>query len=293
MLPTALRFFFSTTALLYVSACSGGGETISSAPTSSGLPTVPTKLTISLDGQTVSASFTKDLGSGKTTISGVTTPKQGSANISTVGSDLVGWSANGSNTPVTFNAMTGDTFTAKKGVVLAESADKQSIGIFVDPSAHGYEHQTFGAWMTGLGSSSGKVGAGSFGKKTGAGNMPTGISATYSGATTGVATLADGQTYLTSSKVSVATDFSDMTFTSADTQAVNINTGTIKTAPELDFIGSGSVSDGTFSANVVGSGTSGSISGVFYGPQANEIGGTFHTSGSGGISHTGSFGGKR
>ncbi len=293
MLPTTLRFFVSTTALLSVSACSGGGESNSSAPPSSGLPTAPTRLTISLDGQTVSASFTKDINSGQTTISGVTAPKLGSANISTMGADLVGWSANGSNTPVTFDTMTGDTFTAQGGVVFSESADKQNIGVFVDSSAHEYEHQTFGAWMTGLGASSGKVGAGSFGIKTVAENIPTGISATYSGATTGVATLADGQTYLTSSKVSVATDFSDLTFTSAGTQAVNVNTGTIRIAPELDLTGSGSVFGGTFSANVAGSGTSGNMAGVFYGPQANEIGGTFHTSGSGGISHTGSFGGNR
>ncbi|KUJ77793.1 transferrin-binding protein-like solute binding protein [Ruegeria profundi] len=181
--------------------------------------------------------------------------------------------------------------SSQSGILGAETANQQNFAVFVDPVAQGYEYQTYGAWITGYGTGSGKVGAGSFGTKTAAANVPSGKSATYNGASVGVARRADGQPYVTSSDVSVSTDFSTVSVASTGTQAVNVNTGAISSASELDFTGTGSVSGGTFTANVAGSDTSGRVDGLFYGRQANEVGGTFQTTGPSGVAHAGSFGG--
>jgi hypothetical protein len=52
------------------------------------------------------------------------------------------------------------------------------------------------------------------------------------------------------------------------------------------------VSGSTFAASVSGAATSGSATGAFYGPNASEVGGTFRTTGSGGLQHMGAFGGN-
>ncbi|NOD62446.1 MULTISPECIES: transferrin-binding protein-like solute binding protein [unclassified Ruegeria] len=43
-------------------------------------------------------------------------------------------------------------------------------------------------------------------------------------------------------------------------------------------------------ATTYGPGTNGEAYGVFYGPNAEEVGGTFQASGANGVSHIGSFG---
>ena len=70
-----------------------------------------------------------------------------------------------------------------------------------------------------------------------------------------------------------------------------MNTESESLAPGLDYSGEGSVSGSSFAANISGPATSGTANGVFYGPNANEVGGTFSATGAG-ISHVGSFGGN-
>lgn len=289
MVPVSLRLLSQTSILLALGACSG-----SSTPAAlpfTGFSDLPAFGTTQLQGQSVSASYTTDLSTGNVTVSNPSGPSASTASLTTENGNVVALSASAPGTTVNFDSRRGDTLIAQSGVIGAETSNQQDVAVFADPNAQGYEYQTYGAWITGYGTGSGKVGAGSFGSRTAAANVPSGTSATYNGASVGVARRADGQPYITSSNVSVSTDFSTVNVSSAGTQAVNANTGAISSAPELDFSGTGSVSGTTFTANVSGSGTNGRADGLFYGPQANEVGGTFQTTGSGGITHAGSFGG--
>jgi len=74
----------------------------------------------------------------------------------------------------------------------------------------------------------------------------------------------------------------------------DLGVGPDRAAPELDFSGTGNVSGNTFTADVSGSGAgagiNGTANGVFYGPDAEEVGGTFSTQGTGGVSYIGAYG---
>ena len=64
-------------------------------------------------------------------------------------------------------------------------------------------------------------------------------------------------------------------------------------ASGLDFEStSSSVNGATFSTVIAGTNVSGKAKGTFYGPTAQEIGGTFSSS-AGGVEYIGAFGGDR
>ncbi|WP_433988621.1 hypothetical protein SuNHUV7_21520 (plasmid) [Pseudoseohaeicola sp. NH-UV-7] len=151
-----------------------------------------------------------------------------------------------------------------------------------------YEYQTFGVWQTGRNSGSGTIGSGSYGAATSNNRVPTG-SATYSGNSIGTTTDVSGKIVATTSTVTATTDFRDIDLLSTNTQAGIIGPTTPR--PDLDFEGSGTVNGASFDmniGNVAGSGLSGTATGKFYGPNAQEIGGTFSAGG-----YIGSFGGER
>jgi hypothetical protein len=97
---------------------------------------------------------------------------------------------------------------------------------------------------------------------------------------------------MTTSGIEIETNFVNVQVTSTSTNARNLNSGATIPAAGLDFTGSGPVSGSGFTANVSGTLTSGTANGSFYGPQAQEAGGTFRTSG-GGVTYVGAFGAKR
>lgn len=160
----------------------------------------------------------------------------------------------------------------KDGLVFT-SPDGQFIA-FVDPAIAGFEHQTFGVWVerdypTRL------LGVASFGNRTAAGSLPAGT-APYNGGSLGFAAEFDGDWYVTVSDIRITTDFATASISSAGTEIVRASTMSAFTAPGLDFTGSGPVSGTGFSAPVTGGlGLSGDATGQFYGPGAEEVGGTF------------------
>ena len=176
------------------------------------------------------------------------------------------------------------------GYIGLTTSDGRSLALLADDVAQGFEYQTYGAWVTGYGTGSGTVGAGSYGAATSSANVPTGQVANYSGTSAGIARRADGQPYVTVSSVTVSTDFATAGISSSGTEATNINTQVTGPAPELDFSGNGPVADGQFSVDVSGIATTGIADGIFYGPAANEVGGTYQLTGSGGVANSGSFG---
>jgi hypothetical protein len=164
-----------------------------------------------------------------------------------------------------------------------------------------FNYQTFGVWEKGRGTTSGEVVATSVGVTTV--NVPASGSATFSGWTGGAFLDTAGEyDYLTASELTAVADFSarSVSITSENTVMYNMIAERLTTDPNagaaLDFTGTL-----TYSANsnsLSGSmtttgGPTGTMTASFYGPNAEEIGGTFHGTGTGFELFTGSFGAKR
>ncbi len=277
-----------------LTAC-GGNESIGPGSTVTpftGFSDIPNNGTTEIDGQAVTASYVADPSTGDVTISNPSGPSQSSTRIVTRNGVPVALTANAPESSVSFDTRNGDTRIDDPFTTGYVTADGQDSATFINPAQAGYEYQTYGAWVTGAGTGAGTAGAGSYGLKTEVSDVPVGASATYRGVGLGVARRSDGQPYQTVSSVTVSTDFNTASIDSANTSAVNLNTATTSSAPELDFSGSGAVSGSGFTATVAGTGTSGSAQGQFYGPSATEVGGTYTTSGPGGVWHMGAFGGN-
>ncbi len=272
-----------------LSACSSSSSSGSSG--GGGTPTndeiiLPQNGTLELDGSAVTAEVT---GPNVTSIDG---PGSSTLTMTTENGEIVaaGFAATGSR--VALDSRAGDTLTrTSSGVLVAmESADANDALVLVDPSATRFEHQTFGIWLEDRNQAVATAGAGSYGIRTDSSDIPTGQNASYDGVSTGVAILADGNGYITASEIEVTTNFRSASITSSGTVATRLSDGTDVNASSLDFSGSGDVSGNTFRANISGTGTSGTADGIFYGRNAEEVGGTFQATGAGGVAHIGSFG---
>jgi hypothetical protein len=91
-------------------------------------------------------------------------------------------------------------------------------------------------------------------------------------------------------------DARTLTFSTSGTYANGSPTGTAVAAPDLNLAGTLTIVAGvnkvSGTVTTVG-GMSGNANGKFYGPTANEVGGTYAVSGSNLGSFVGGFGGKR
>jgi hypothetical protein len=180
-------------------------------------------------------------------------------------------------------------------VLTTRSADGRERGWMGNAVALDFDHQTFGMWATGVGTSDGSVSVGSFGSRTEAGNVPTSGTATYQGTSVGMVVTTDGRAVVAESQIGMTTsDFSNINVASTNTYVRELDGGSAWRGQHLDFVGSGTIDGNEFSANINGvttfSATStGTLNGAFYGDNAEEIGGTFEMNGAIG-NYTGAFG---
>lgn len=162
-----------------------------------------------------------------------------------------------------------------------------------------WNYQSFGIWDQ-LGSAGAfQVGAVSAGVVTAGSAVPTsGPNATFAGIANGLWVDASKNAFFTTAPMSATADWTarSISFSTSGTQTVNMNTGTQAANSGLDMTGTLTYAAGTsrFSgpvqtATVV---MSGNASGQFYGPAAEEMGGTFKLNGAGG-NMIGGFGGRR
>ena len=125
--------------------------------------------------------------------------------------------------------------------------------------------------------------------------MPTAGSATYTGGTAGYVT-AGGDYFLAESDFEAVANFDDATIAvaSTGTWGTDIEGGheNATTLPGLDFNGSGNIDGAGFNVVITNGYGAGEVDGRFYGPNAEELGGIFHASGSG-VDYFGSFGAQR
>lgn len=281
---------FLIVAVSSVAGCGGGDGGGTTAFTS--FSAIPDNGVTQIEGQAVTASYTANLTTGDVQVGSVAGPNASTAIVTTRNGEAVRVEISAPGSNFVYDDSRGDIAIADLGVIGLETADGRSQAVILDNEALGFEYQTFGTWVTGYGTGSGTVGAGSYGARTNSGDLPIGQSASYQGIAVGVARRSDGQPYVTASEVNVSTNFSTAGISSTGTQAVNLNTGAMVSASELDFAGSGPVNGSGFRANVSGTGTSGRADGIFYGPNASEVGGTYQLTGPGGVVHAGAFGGN-
>lgn len=160
--------------------------------------------------------------------------------------------------------------------------------------SNGFEYQGFGVWATGIGTGSGNAGAVSVGSVTPATNIPTTGSATFSGTTIGTLTvngIPDNFVASSTSKV----DFAARTIAYSTAGTTILGTGGasaaglnmsglfVYNAGSNQFSGAVATGNGAFKGSALGN---------FYGPNANELGGTYNMTGASGVMF-GGFGGKR
>lgn len=298
MLGSLFRTGFSIVSLAGVSACGGPAGCL--LPSScagpdtafKGFSQLPADFFTVADGKGVTAPYTAGSTAGSIQLGTVSEPLSAGAIIFTENGAIVstflrvgtlGPTNSSSNTTVDLG-----TAVDVGDVIDFTEPSSPSQGYYADVDGLEFEYQTFAAWINAGGTN---VAAGSFGMYTNSGALPSSGSASYSGATAGHFVDASGQPFLTTSTLAITTDFSTATITTAGTQASNFNSGTVSNAANLDFTGSGLVSGNTFMANVTGSGVSGTADGYFYGPVADEVGGTFTASGPDGT-YIGGFGGN-
>jgi hypothetical protein len=189
----------------------------------------------------------------------------------------------------------------------ALTGDATSAALAADERYSGWNYQSYGVWITGRGTGSGTGGAASVGATTLGSNIPTTGSGTFTGTSAGLYVGPTGNYLVTTAFMTANVSFANRTvnFNTVDTagasaaNAINGNFGTL--TPALNLTGtlaygagsnriSGAVSTAG-SSN--GSPMAGTATGNFYGPNANEIGGTFSVSGTGMETFAGAFGGKR
>ena len=271
----------------------GGGGVVSFTSFSN----VPANGTYEMRGQAVSATHTGH-SAGNVVVSGFTESGQATIRVTNQNGDTIAYDLRVPGTRVSIDTRNGDRIDSSdpRGMLIgAGSPDGEKLALIANSRGQGWEHQSFGVWTTGIGTGSGVTGAASFGSRTARENMPSaGTAATYNGGGLGVAKLSDGKLYNTLSEVTVeTTDFSTVSISSANTQKFDLETATWSSEAGLDYTGTGSVSGNGFVANISGTDTSGTANGTFYGPRAEEVGGTFRATGTGGVVHAGAFGGAR
>ena len=167
----------------------------------------------------------------------------------------------------------------------------------------GWDYQTFGIWMTDDGMGSGIAGTFSLGALTPVSSIPTLGTATYLGATVGHYVDPAGTENLAFADMTATVDFGarSIGFNTTNTHQTaglatisandNLNlSGTLTYAPGVNQF-SGPVT--TVGGGVGNAPMTGTATGSFYGPAAEEIGGGFSARGAGVSGYMGAFGGRK
>lgn len=179
--------------------------------------------------------------------------------------------------------------------------DAQSFGVMVDPSYYGWNYQSFGVWMRDPNASSFQAGTMSAGAVTPGSAVPTVGGATFSGHAGGFYFDGSGNRFSTDALMTAVTNFENRTinFSTSGTTLSTVQPNPTRTSrPELNLTGNLGYGAGAsqFSGSVrtANSALSGTATGRFYGPNAEEIGGVYGlTANSGSGRMMGAFGGKR
>lgn len=240
--------------------------------------------------------------------SGVATPTEGTGTVNFTldgARQATALQINGSQSSVNFNASNANSaqlvLNGLPVAALLSNSSGSEQAIFADPYVLGFNHQTFGVWGTGLvAGATGRYGAMSAGNRTNAAAVPTAGNVTYRGVAGGIYT--DGAQSRYAADATFVVNFANRSidFSTSNQTLTGILTNVTNRVGILSIRGTMTYSPGsvTFSGPLTANGQtslrtmSGSGSGTFYGPSANEIGGTFFLRGPS-ATLIGGFGGKQ
>lgn len=310
-MKSTLSVALSIAAMAMLSACGGGGSSgggVNSTPTPppaqfTSFSNVAANTTNTISGSTREGTLAVS-STGTIPVNSISTPTEGTGTVrwtvdgqrATTSLSVAGTSSsvsfNTSSTIINFYDSTG-RFVAQ-GLSNSTGSDQ---AIYAEPSALGFDYQSFGVWGSGLvAGSTGRYGAISAGAPTSASAVPTSGSVNFNGVAGGIYVDPNGTAYRYGAYAVFAVNFGSrsINMTTNSDSLVNINTEQkfILTTPitaNMTYAAGSNRFSGSFQ---LGSAMSGAGSGQFYGPAANELGGTFFISGNGG-KLIGGFGGKR
>lgn len=290
-----MKKLFYVAAVCGLSACAagetgGGGST--QFQSFSALASNDNKTT---DGQTRSYSYTADRAGNLTRGRTERFASDDTAQIGTTNGNLTSMSINAGSASVAFDVTRGDTVQNLGTHSIFITANGEDRVIAVDPAGNGYDYQTAATWLTGVGTGSGQMASGSFGARTtDASGVP--ATATYTGQSVGVFEGRSTNAYAFA-PIQMNVDFQGGTYQmnvmrGADTQLADIYSGTTSNARLLDFSSSGTVTGTSMNGSISApAGVSGTMTADLYGPNGEEVGGTFSMTGRG--TYVGAFGAKR
>ena len=309
-MQTKIGFISSLLISLPLIACGGGGGGSGGvSPTTSDFTNwsnVRANSTVVLEGVSQTAEYTADLNPERVTSYEVGSPVAGTTALATYGSDgiLSGVTvdpADGSS--VSWSVANGDSFYRPGSLfryIAVVSGDGRSEAIAADATRIGWEYQTYGTWATGLNTGSGTVGTFSVGSSTPGKSIPLAGSASYSGSSGGRYVDPTGTPFFTRSAFNATADFAartvDVSTTGtalySDVRTFNTNDAGLNFNGQLTYAaGSNQISGVVSSSDDT---MSGKVNARFFGPRAQEVGGTFSLEqNSGDAAYAGSFGADR
>jgi hypothetical protein len=198
---------------------------------------------------------------------------------------------------VSFDQSAGDNFSCRGTSCTLSKATASAVT--PDPFLAGWNYQTFGVWAVQSTPSSFVLGGVSAGNATPGNAVPTTGTATFFGQASGYFIDMAGIRFTSNAAMIANVDFQNRAigFTTLDTTLVNSNTRASSSKEELDLSGSLSWAAGVnnFSGRVRtrDNNLDGNASGRFYGPAAQEIGGTYELVGGSVSRMVGGFGGVK
>jgi len=292
---------FPIAVLAALSACGGGGggggNTIRDVPFTS-FSVIGGNERVTISGLSQTATATHNLG----TITGFAlNPINESESAMALTYDrnrnLSGISIGTPQSSVSFGA--GEIDCSTGAVCAAISADVTSLAAVMNPfdASAGWNYQTFGVWLKDVTPTSSQLGAISVGAITPGSAVPLQDTFVFNGHAGGFFTNPSGSLYITDATMTATANFSNqqIVFSTTDTFLTGLNVADARFEPNLNLSGNLSYAVGSsqFAGTVTNaSSMSGPLSGRFFGPNAEEIGGIYNLTGSGG-SMVGAFGGKR
>jgi hypothetical protein len=203
---------------------------------------------------------------------------------------------------ITFNKAAGDTFNCNGGVCGLTNVAGTAAMIVIDPISlpAGFNYQSFGVWDRVTAGTSFDAGVFSVGAPTPGSAVPTTGTANFVGLANGFfVDSATHNAFFTTANMNASANFAAQTIAFSTTNTLTVSTANPSSVGNanagLNLTGNFSYPAGTnfFLGTVTSAnGMSGSGAGRFYGPAAQEIGGTYNLSGTAG-SMIGSFGGKQ
>ena len=193
-----------------------------------------------------------------------------------------------------------DAVKCQGGVCSGENPG--SFAVAIDPSAQGWNYQTFGVWaMEGAQLPSIRIGAMSAGGPTSGNSVPTTGTAVFTGLAAGLYIDPAGTLWATAASMRAEANFASRSilFSTSNTMRgaeVTAPTGASIADGNLNLSGTLSYAQGVNNFSGALQSQNGALSGrgegKFYGPKAEEIGGVYSLSGSGPSRMIGGFGGK-